>query len=126
MRKIIATFIIFMTMICTIPNADAKGSFLNPNVDITEVRASHILVKKRKDAVAIKKDIERGDITFEEAAMRYSLCPSAMNGGDLGYFTRNKMDQLFSDTAFDLKIGKISDPVGTKFGWHIIKVVDKR
>ena len=112
-------------MLINIPQVEAKGSFLNP-VEITEVRARHILVKKRKDAVAIKKDIQSGKITFEEAAMQYSLCPTGMNGGDLGYFTRNKMDQLFSDTAFDLKIGKISDPVGTKFGWHLIKVIDKR
>lgn len=102
------------------------GRFLNPNLDIYEIRASHILVKKRKDAVSIRKDILNGDITFEEAAKRYSLCPTGPYGGDLGYFTRRKMDQLFSDTAFDLKIGEISDPVGTKFGWHLIKVVDKR
>ena len=115
------------TILCTAPEANAKlGDFLNPNLNITEVRASHILVKKRKDAVAIKKDIEKGDITFEDAARQYSLCPSGQYGGDLGYFTRGKMEQLFSDTAFDLKIGKISDPVGTKFGWHLIKVYDKR
>lgn len=125
MKKIIAIFILLITMLINIPQVEAKGSFLNP-VEITEVRARHILVKKRKDAVAIKKDIQSGKITFEEAAMQYSLCPTGMNGGDLGYFTRNKMDQLFSDTAFDLKIGKISDPVGTKFGWHLIKVIDKR
>ena len=116
----------FLLLAFNSPDVIAKGSFLNPNINITEVRASHILVKKRKDAVAIKKDIESGKITFEEAAMQYSLCPSGMNGGDLGYFTRRKMDQVFSDTAFDLKIGKISDPVGTKFGWHLIKVYDKR
>lgn len=125
MKKIIAIFILLITMLINIPQVEAKGSFFNP-VEITEVRARHILVKKRKDAVAIKKDIQSGKITFEEAAMQYSLCPTGMNGGDLGYFTRNKMDQLFSDTAFDLKIGKISDPVGTKFGWHLIKVIDKR
>ena len=125
MKKIIAIFILLITMLINIPQVEAKGSFLNP-VEITEGRARHILVKKRKDAVAIKKDIQSGKITFEEAAMQYSLCPTGMNGGDLGYFTRNKMDQLFSDTAFDLKIGKISDPVGTKFGWHLIKVIDKR
>lgn len=104
----------------------ALSMFLNPNLDIFEVRASHILVKKRKDAVAIRNDIIRGDITFEEAAQKYSLCPSGQFGGDLGYFNRRKMEQLFADTAFDLKIGEISKPVGTKFGWHIIKTTDKR
>lgn len=103
-----------------------KKHFLNPNLDVYEVRASHILVKNRKDAVAIRKDILRGDITFEEAAKRYSLCPSGQYGGDLGFFNRKKMEQQFADTAFDLKIGEISDPVGTKFGWHIIKTTAKR
>ena len=99
---------------------------LNPNLDITEIRASHILVKKRKDAVAIRKDIKEGRITFEEAAKQYSLCPTGVNGGDLGYFNRNRMDQQFTDRAFDLKLNELSEPVGTKFGWHLIKVVDKR
>ena len=100
--------------------------YLNPNIDIHEVRASHILVKKRKDAVRIRKDIINGTISFEDAAREYSLCPTGMRGGDLGYFNRRKMEQLFADVAFDLKVGQISDPVGTKFGWHIIKVTDKR
>ena len=107
-------------------NRSKLAMYLNPNLDIREVRASHILVKKRKDAVQIRKDILNGTITFEEAAHQYSLCPSAIYGGDLGYFDRKKMEQQFSDTAFDLNIGEISKPVGTKFGWHIIKTTDKR
>ena len=107
-------------------NRSKLAMYLNPNLDIREVRASHILVKKRKDAVQIRKDIMSGSITFEEAAQRYSLCPSSIYGGDLGFFDRKKMEQQFSDTAFDLKIGEISKPVGTKFGWHIIKTTDKR
>lgn len=99
---------------------------LNPNLDIIEIRASHILVKKRKDALAIRKDILDGKISFEDAAKQYSLCPTGPRGGDLGYFNRKRMDQQFTDRAFDLKIGEISEPVGTKFGWHLIKVVDKR
>lgn len=99
---------------------------LNPNLDIREVRASHILVKKRKDALMIKKDIESGVISFEEAAKKYSLCPSGVRGGDLGFFTRDKMEPQFSERAFDTKLGTISDPVGTKFGWHLIKTTDKR
>lgn len=103
----------------------AEGYF-NPNLDIHEVRASHVLVQTRKEAVQIKKEIERGEITFEDAARLHSLCPSGQRGGDLGYFNRKQMVQSFSDAAFDLKVGEISDPVGTKFGWHIIKTTDKR
>jgi peptidyl-prolyl cis-trans isomerase C len=107
-------------------NALASGGYFNPNLGVTEVRASHVLVSSRKEALQIKKDIKNGDITFEEAAARYSQCPSGRRGGDLGYFNRKQMVQSFSDTAFDLKVGEISDPVGTKFGWHIIKTTDKR
>ncbi len=125
MKKIIklftATAIIFMGL-----SAFAQGGFLNPNLDVREVRASHVLVKTRKEAVQIRKDIINGDITFEDAARQYSLCPSGQYGGDLGFFNRKQMDQQFSDAAFDLKIGEISNPVGTKFGWHIIKTTAKR
>jgi len=100
--------------------------FLSPNIDVYQVRASHVLVKTRKEAVKIKKEIQNGDITFEEAAQKYSLCPSGQKGGDLGYFNRKQMVQQFADTAFDLKVGELSDPVGTQFGWHIIKTTDKR
>lgn len=106
--------------------ASALEKFLSPNVDVYEVRASHVLVKTRKEAVKIKKEIESGEITFEEAAEKYSLCPSGQKGGDLGYFNRKQMVQQFADTAFDLKVGEISDPVGTQFGWHIIKTTAKR
>ena len=102
------------------------AKYLNPNLGIREIRASHILVSKRKEAVKIRKDIKNGVITFEDAAKQYSMCPSSVNGGDLGYFDRRKMEPLFSEIAFDLDIGEISEPVGTKFGWHIIKTTDKR
>lgn len=108
------------------PKRSKLAKALNPNLDVTEIRASHILVKKRKDAVSIRKDIKSGKITFEDAARAYSLCPTGINGGDLGYFNRKKMDQYFTERAFDLKIDEISEPVGTKFGWHLIKLVDRR
>ena len=107
-------------------NAFAAGGYFNPNLDITEVRASHILVSSRKEALQLKQEIKNGEITFEEAALRYSQCPSGRRGGDLGYFNRKQMVQSFADAAFDLKVGEISSPVGTKFGWHIIKTTDKR
>ena len=126
MKKIIQLFMAIVIMFMGATSSFAIGGFLNPNLDVHEVRASHVLVKDRKEALRIKKEIKDGDITFEEAAMRYSICPSSQNGGDLGYFNRKQMVQQFADTAFDLKVGEISDPVGTKFGWHIIKTTDKR
>lgn len=117
---------IFMTIALIFGGLGAFANYFNPNLDVHEVRASHILVKTRPEAVKIKKEIESGQISFEDAAREYSLCPSGQNGGDLGYFNRKQMVQQFSDTAFDLKVGQISDPVGTKFGWHIIKTTGKR
>ena len=63
---------------------------------------------------------------FAELAKEYSEGPSKDNGGDLNYFTRDRMVKPFSDAAFALKIGEISEPVLTKFGWHIIKLEDRR
>ena len=93
--------------------------------EITTVRASHILVKDRADAVQIKKDIENGG-SFEDYAAQYSLCPSGQKGGDLGYFRRGQMVKEFEDEAFELPVGEVSDPVLTQFGWHLIKVTDKK
>ena len=126
MKTIIKMFMALMVVFIGLASFASFGDFINPNLDVTEVRASHILVKTRPEAVKIRKEIVNGDISFEDAAEKYSLCPSSLNGGDLGYFKRGQMVQPFSDVAFDLKVGQISDPVGTKFGWHLIKVVDKR
>lgn len=93
--------------------------------EITTVRASHILVKDRNEAVQIKKDIDNGG-SFEEYAQKYSLCPSGQRGGDLGYFRRGQMVKPFEDEAFELPVGEVSDPVLTEFGWHLIKVTDKK
>lgn len=92
----------------------------------TYVRASHILVESEEQALRIKKDIENGDITFEAAAKKYSTCPSGANGGDLGYFRRNQMVKPFEDAAFSQNVDTISNPVKTEFGYHLIKVVDKK
>ena len=126
MKNIIKIVMSLLVVFIGLASFASLGDYINPNLDVTEVRASHILVKTRPEAVKIRKEIVNGDISFEDAAEKYSLCPSSVNGGDLGYFKRGQMVQPFSDVAFDLKVGKISDPVGTKFGWHLIKVVDKR
>ncbi len=116
---------VFTLLVVLFMGLGSFASFLNP-VDVHEVRASHILVKTRPEAVKLRKEIMKGEISFEDAARQYSLCPSGQRGGDLGFFNRKQMVSAFSDTAFDLKPGQISDPVGTQFGWHIIKTTAKR
>ncbi len=91
-----------------------------------EVRARHILVKTEKEAQDILAKL-KGGADFEKLAREVSTDPSAKtNGGDLEYFTKGQMVAEFSDAAFKLSKGQISQPVKTQFGFHIIKVEDKR
>jgi peptidyl-prolyl cis-trans isomerase C len=90
-----------------------------------EVRARHILVESEDEAKAILEEIKKGG-DFAELAKQKSKDPSKADGGDLGYFGKDQMVPEFADVAFKLEKGKISDPVKTEFGWHIIKVEDKR
>lgn len=96
------------------------------NNEFSEVRAQHILVATQEEAAKIKSEIESGTITFEDAAKKYSQCPSKANGGDLGYFGRGMMVKEFETASFDGETGKVSNPVQTQFGWHLIKVIDKK
>lgn len=93
--------------------------------DATQVAASHILVKTAAEAMQIKKDIDNGG-SFEYYAQVYSLCPSGQNGGALGYFGRGQMVPEFEKKAFSLPVGEVSEPVHTQFGWHLIKVTDRK
>lgn len=91
----------------------------------TQVAAQHILVRNATDAMKIKKELDMGG-SFEYYAQKYSICPSARNGGYLGYFSRGQMVPEFEKKAFSMNVGEISNPVRTDFGWHIIKIVDKK
>lgn len=93
--------------------------------EVTQVCASHILVKTAAEAMQIKKDIDNGG-DFAYYAQLYSLCPSGRNGGDLGCFGRGQMVPSFERKAFSMKTGEVSDPVMTQFGWHLIKINDKK
>ncbi|MGE0210401.1 MAG: peptidylprolyl isomerase [Parvibaculaceae bacterium] len=88
-------------------------------------RAQHILVATEKEAQDIKARLEKGE-KFEELAKQYSLDGSKDYGGDLGYFTAGEMVPEFSKAVFALKEGEVSQPVKTEFGWHIIKLEDRR
>jgi peptidyl-prolyl cis-trans isomerase C len=102
-----------------------------------QVQASHILVKvdppgddskkteARKKIEEVQQKLKKGG-DFAVLAKEYSQCPSKTKGGDLGYFQRGKMVKPFEEAAFSLKPGETSDIVETKFGYHVIKVVDKK
>jgi peptidyl-prolyl cis-trans isomerase C len=90
-----------------------------------EVHARHILVPTEAEAKQIEDELKKG-ADFATLAKEKSKDPGAADGGDLGYFTKDQMVPEFSEAAFKLEKGQISDPVHTQFGWHIIKVEDKR
>jgi peptidyl-prolyl cis-trans isomerase C len=101
------------------------------------VRASHVLVKldpkasevekaeARKKIEDIQKRIQKGE-ELSALAKELSDCPSASKGGDLDYFQRGQMVAPFEEAAFSLKPGETSGVVETQFGYHLIKVVDKK
>lgn len=102
-----------------------------------KVRASHILLKVEKSATPeqVNEVLKKAqDLTararkgedFAELAKANSEGPTAPRGGDLNFFARNRMVKEFDDKAFTMKIGEISDPVRTRFGWHVIKVTDRK
>lgn len=91
-----------------------------------EVRAKHILVDSESEAKNILKRIQKGE-KFSELAKKYSKDKgSAQNGGDLGFFSSGKMIPEFENAAFSLKVGQVSNPVKTQFGYHIIQVTDRK
>src|SRR3954470_23080593 len=90
-----------------------------------EVHARHILVETEEQAKKIEDELKKG-ADFAELAKKESKDPGASDGGDLGFFTKDQMVPEFSAAAFALEPGKISDPVKTQFGWHVIKVEEKR
>ena len=104
---------------------DAKAPVDSDAAKYTRVHAAHILVASESKAKALINRIENGE-SFAQLAKKYSACPSGEFGGNLGYFERGKMVKEFEDAAFSLPVGVVSDPVQTDFGWHLIKVYDKR
>ena len=102
------------------------------------VKVSHILIDTRnmktreefskalEQIKNIKKELDSGGV-FGEIAKKYSNCPSAFNGGDLGYIQRKgNMAKSFLDAAFLLRVGQVSEPIQTEYGYHLIKVTDKK
>ena len=123
-----------------VPEKEVKDFYKkNPNrfKKPEQVRARHILIKVDPGADESKKSAAREKLKeaqkklskgedFEALAKEYSEGPSGANGGDLGYFSRGQMVKPFEESAFALLPGKVSDIVETRFGYHLIKVIDKK
>lgn len=90
------------------------------------VKAKHILTDSEDKCAEILQMIQNEEKTFEDAAKEFSTCPSKERGGDLGEFSRGQMVKEFEDAAFDAEIGHVVGPVKTQFGYHLIKVEDKK
>ncbi len=119
---------------------DEKRSYFDANENSfngERVKASHVLIDTREietDAEleearqkigGIKKEIDKG-ADFAEMAKKHSDCPSAEDGGDIGFFQRKgSVVEEFAKVAFSMKVGEVSEPIKTEFGYHIIKVTDR-
>ncbi len=113
----------------TVTDEDAK-TYYDENTEKFErgetVSASHILVDSEDKANEIKAEIEKGAVSFEDAARKDSSCPSSQNGGALGEFTKGQMVPEFDEAVFSMEVGELRGPVKTQFGYHLIKLTDKK
>lgn len=91
-----------------------------------KVRVKHILVDDKKKANNIREEILNGEKDFESAAKEYSTCPSAENGGDLGEVGPGQMVSEFEKAMFSAAVGKVSQPVKTQYGYHLLKVDERK
>ncbi len=113
----------------TVTDEEAKAYYEEHKEMFAEpanVTAKHILVASEEEAKKVQDEIASGSVTFEEAASKYSTCPSKEQGGNLGAFSRGMMVPEFEEAAFNLDLGVVSEPVKTQFGYHLIKVEDKK
>lgn len=110
-----------------VPEADAKKIFDEKIATVKpdqQVHARHILVETEAEAKDVIARLKKGE-DFAKVAKEKSKDSNA-EGGDLGFFSRGQMLKPFEDAAFALEPGQISEPVHTQFGWHVIKVEEKR
>ena len=93
---------------------------------MNQVRASHILVDDEQQANDLKKQLD-GGANFEVLARQHSNCPSKAKGGDLGWFASSSMVAPFAQAVETMEVGTHSSaPVETQFGWHVIRLEDRR
>jgi len=117
------------TVVDPVSDADLKARY-EKEIAATpaeeEISARHILLKSEEEAKAVIAELDAGK-DFSELAKEKSTGPSAAQGGDLGFFTKGRMVPEFEAVAFTLKAGEYAkEPVKTQFGWHVIKVEERR
>jgi len=117
------------TVVDPVSDADIKARY-DKEIAATppeeEISARHILLKTEEEAKAVIAELDAGK-DFAELAKEKSTGPSAAQGGDLGFFTKGRMVPEFEAVAFTLKAGEYAkEPVKTQFGWHVIKVGERR
>jgi len=98
-----------------------KEEFHQPD----QIRALQIVVEKEEEAYKVLEELSSGK-DFKKLAQEKSISPDALEGGDLGFFSKGEMPEEFDNTVFKLKKGEISNIVITPYGFHIFKVIDKR
>src|SRR5262245_38916181 len=113
----------------TVPGADAKKFYQKQMGSLKsdeEVRASHILVDSKDKAREVYEKLAHGS-DFAQLAKEYSKDPGSKDqGGELGFFGRGQMVPQFEEAAFGLKKGEVSEPFESQFGWHVVRVDDRR
>ncbi len=114
----------------TVSDSEAKEYYESNKAQFVSeetVNASHILVDTEELANELLEKINAGEISFEDAALKHSSCPSKANGGNLGDFGRGQMVAEFDSAVFAMEVGTVSDaPVKTQFGYHLIKLNSKK
>lgn len=128
-KELLAQMVMQKTLASVTVTDEEAEAYYNEHKDMfaepANVTAKHILVASEEEAKKAKDEIASGDITFEEAASKYSTCPSKEQGGNLGAFSRGMMVPEFEEAAFNLDLGIVSEPVKTQFGYHLILVDGK-
>lgn len=118
------SLVIFTVFLFGLTNQNKVSADTMSVSNVKSVKAAHILVDTKEEALALKKRIDNGE-NFRALAQKYSKCPSGKEGGMLGEFQKGQMVKEFEDAAFKLPVGTVSEPVQTQFGWHLIKVYSK-
>ncbi len=119
MKKLLIIVCIFCAVACFL----FPMTYFKSNTDKMEVKVSHILVNSKEDAEKIKQNILDKKISFKEAAEKYSKCFSSENAGSLGYVQKGRLYENIENYIFTTKdYFKISEPIETDDGWHLVVV----